>query len=718
MADLQAATTPLIALVAPAGYGKSTAAAQFAAGSGRLVAWLSADHRDGDVAALLRGIAAAVDQVAPLDDAVIDQVVAPGPSVWTGAVPHLGAALAGATGVTLVIDDIDRIDDISAIDVLLALADHLADTGRLVLTGRTVGKIPVGRLIARGQLTLIGRQELSLDERETAAVLVANGRPAGAADVRQLVARTEGWATGVYLSSMRRSAPVSDGWADSPTSPERLVEEYIRTEVLETMEPGDAARLLRWSVLEQLTGPLCDAVLGDEGSGAILDRMERHNLFIIPLDRERRWFRLHHLLSDVLRAALLRTEPDAAVHVRRRAADWYASVGQPEIGLEYAIAADDVDRASALAIQVAQPVMNAGRTDTVHRWFDWFEARAAGDDRPRLAAMAAMSFAVDGDGDRSAYWADVAHRAAGDDPGPVAGLLAIVRVSASRSGIEAMIQDGELAVSLVADDDPWRVAALTALGVSCALAGDTDRAREVLAAAIERWDRGSIGNGAVCMALTQSAVMALDGGERSAAEAYLRKARGLLIANGMTEQAVACAVDALDARVAMIHHAVDQARRDIAHSQRIRPRLGTGIPWLAVRARLDLIRAHIAMGDGGGARTLMAEVRDILATRPALGALHDERTELEARLSELRGGTAGATTLTIAELRLLPLLTTHLSFREIGERLFVSHNTVKTQAISIYRKLDATSRSEAIARAVQIGLLEAPAGGERFTPAG
>jgi LuxR family maltose regulon positive regulatory protein len=716
MAALRAVDSPVVGLIAPAGYGKSTTAAQFATASGRRLAWLSADARDGDAATLLRGIAAAIDLVAPLEDDVVDHVVAPGPSVWTAAVPHLGAALAGSPDLTVVVDDVDRITDVAAIDVLLTLADHLGEASRLILTGRTLGSIPVARLIARGRLTILGREELTFDERDAAAVLAANGRQASSAEVRDLVSRTEGWATGVYLGSLRTTSPGSERATGSPTSPERLVEEYLRAEVLGAMDPEDAARLLRWSVLDQLTGPLCDAVLSTVGSGAVLDRLERDNLFIIPLDGDRRWYRLHHLLSDVLRAELARSDPHAAVDLRRAAADWYAASGHSETALEYAIAADDVDRASALAIQVAQPAMNAGRIETVHRWFDWFEARAAGDGRPRLAATAAMSFAVDGDGERAAYWSEVAHRAAGPEPGPDAGLLAILRVCLSRSGVAAMVADAAEGARLITDDDPWRVTALTALGITTALDGDAEGARQALAATVARWERGSVANAAVCMTLVQSAVMALERGERNVAEAFVRRARGILNANGMTEHAVACAVDALDARIAMSHHAVDQARRSIAHSQRLRTRLGNGIPWLAVRARLDLIRVHIAMGDGGGARTLMAEVREILAELPGLGTLSDEQAELATRLSELRGGTAGATTLTIAELRLLPLLTTHLSFREIGERLFVSHNTVKTQAISIYRKLDATSRSEAIARAVQIGLLEA--GGERFTPAG
>jgi LuxR family maltose regulon positive regulatory protein len=717
MAALGAAETPMVALVAPAGYGKSTAAAQFGEATGRRVAWFSADERDDDMATLLRGIAAAVDRVAPLAPDVIGQVLAPGPSVWTSAVPRLGAALAASTGVTLVVDDVDRISDRRAIDVLLTLADHVDGTARLVMTGRTLGEVPAGRLVARQRLTTYGREALAFDDREAGAVLAASGVQVSAHEVRGLNDRTEGWAAGLYLSAMTRGTTADGAPSVSPMAPERLVEEYLRMEVVREMDPIDAARLRRWSMLDQLSGPLCDAVLGSSESGSALDRMERTNLFLIPLDRERTWFRLHHLLSDVLRAELLRTEPEVAALVRRRAAAWYADHDQPETALEYAMAAEDVDVAAGLVMRIGQAVMNAGRTDTVHRWFDWFDARSAGMERPRLAAMAVLAFASGGDSERAEHWAEIADRAISPVDEREIGLMAISRAVLMRSGVTGLVEDAELAAATVPDDDPWRVLVLAVQGIGAALSGDAERAGATLDAAIERWDRGSVANAAVCAALVQSAVLAIERGDRATAEAHARKARGVLIANGMTEQGVAAAVDALDARLAMSHHAVDQARRDLAHAQRIRPRLG-GIPWLAVRARLDLIWAHVAMGDGGGARTLMAEVREIMASRPDLGTLIDEQADLEQRLRDLRGGTAGASTLTIAELRLLPLLTTHLTFREIGERLFVSQNTVKTQAISIYRKLDATSRGQAIARAVDIGLLEAPGQEGRFIPAG
>jgi LuxR family maltose regulon positive regulatory protein len=156
-------------------------------------------------------------------------------------------------------------------------------------------------------------------------------------------------------------------------------------------------------------------------------------------------------------------------------------------------------------------------------------------------------------------------------------------------------------------------------------------------------------------------------------------------------------------------------------AQRLRPQLTTALSWFAVQTRLELARAHLALADPAGARALQLEARDVLRARPGLGCLDADAEELGRQISAVADPAAGwASTLTAAELRLLPLLTTHLSFREIAERLFVSRNTVKTQAISVYRKLDASSRSEAIARAVELGLVEAGVSSRRtdFTPAG
>jgi LuxR family maltose regulon positive regulatory protein len=175
------------------------------------------------------------------------------------------------------------------------------------------------------------------------------------------------------------------------------------------------------------------------------------------------------------------------------------------------------------------------------------------------------------------------------------------------------------------------------------------------------------------------------------------------------DYAVTAILLAATARVAIIKGQGARARQALVSAQRMRPMMTHATSWFAVQARLELAKAHLALLDARGAGVLYREAEDIIRRRPKLGTLVAEAEDLRAKLSTAPSQSSGwASTLTAAELRLLPLLTTHLSFREIAERLFVSRNTVKTQAISVYRKLDASSRSEAIERAIELGLVDAP----------
>jgi LuxR family maltose regulon positive regulatory protein len=164
-------------------------------------------------------------------------------------------------------------------------------------------------------------------------------------------------------------------------------------------------------------------------------------------------------------------------------------------------------------------------------------------------------------------------------------------------------------------------------------------------------------------------------------------------------------VHAVVARTALHRGEVPRAQAQLGRAARLRPLLTYALPYFAVQTLLELGRAYLALDDGAGARVVLRQARDVLRRRPDLGILPSQAEELGGKLDTVRGGTVGVSSLTTAELRLLPLLSTHLSFREIGERLYVSHHTVKTQAISIYRKLGVSSRGEAIQRARDLGLL-------------
>ena len=720
MDRLAAIETPVVAVLAPPGYGKSIAIAQWAEASQRPLAWLSADERDLDAAALLRGIAAAIDRIAPLDGDVIEAIVSPGASIWSGAISRLGTTIARRPPFVLVIDDIDRVGA-DAIDGLVSLLAYVGPGSQVVIAGRTGGSFPVARLAAQGQLTLIGRDDLSLDLEETVSVAAAAGVGLTASEVVGLRERTEGWAAGVYLSTLALRRPDQAATIPvAPEAPERLIEEYLRSEILATLSPGDATLLIRSSILDRVSGPLCDAILGRVGSGDALARLERANLFVMALGPDRTWYRYHHLLGDLLRGELERQDPTAGPLLLGRAGEWHEEQGLDDEALEYAMAAGDEERAVRLMARIAGGAFDPGRWDAIRRWFRWLADRGAGERYPRLAAFAAVAFALGGDIPETERWADLADRSRpGDgDEGQEAGLLAVSRATMCRGGVASMAADADLAVRIFGDDHPWRASALTMLGVSRLLQGDTEAAEDLLTRALGRGDRTRPGETSVVVALLHLAAIALDRGDRPTAEGRVREARTVIATTGLGEQAIAAAADALSARIAVHHGAIDQARSDLVHAQRLRPLLTYLIPWLAVRTRLDMVRVQVALADPGGARTLLGEVREILAVRPDLGTLVDEAAALDDRVGAFRGGMAGASTLTIAELRLLPLLTTHLSFREIGARLFVSQNTVKTQAISIYRKLEATSRGEAIERAVAIGLLDAGPRTEVFTRSG
>ena len=211
----------------------------------------------------------------------------------------------------------------------------------------------------------------------------------------------------------------------------------------------------------------------------------------------------------------------------------------------------------------------------------------------------------------------------------------------------------------------------------------------------------------VALALCERSLVAIAGNDRGRAEALAERASIVLRRAGIEESYATPLVSAVQARAALHRGDVPAARRELVSAQRLRHLLTYALPYFAVQARLELARVHFALADLAGAKTLMREVDELLRHRPGLGNLAGEARPLRDRLAKEHDSTApGASALTGAELRLLPMLATHLSFPEIAEELFLSRNTIKSEAISIYRKLGASSRSQAVARSRALGLLE------------
>jgi LuxR family transcriptional regulator, maltose regulon positive regulatory protein len=335
---------PVVSVVAPAGYGKTTLLAQWAEDNGQAFAWVSADEADNDPKVLLSYVAQALDGVQPVGGPVFDALASAASSV----VPRLGSAFASMTvPVVLVLDDVHLLRNTECRAALSVLADHVPDGSRLVLAGRDEPPLRVPRLRAEGRITEIGPADLALTRDEAAALLRATGVVLSEDEVAELYLRTEGWPAGLYLAAMAiRAGDSPPGLAGSFGGDDRFITEYVESELLARISPRDREFLTRTAVLERMCGPLCEAVLGRPGAAADLAGLARSNLLLVPLDRRGAWYRYHHLFRDMLLAELERTEPGLMPVLRHRAAQWYLGNGVPEEAAEYSRPAGDAAQAA------------------------------------------------------------------------------------------------------------------------------------------------------------------------------------------------------------------------------------------------------------------------------------------------------------------------------------------------------------------------------------
>jgi LuxR family maltose regulon positive regulatory protein len=705
---------PIVSVVAPPGYGKTTLLAQWAERNGQSFAWVSADEGDNDPKVLLSYVAEALDAVEPIDERVFDALASPGSSVLGSVVPRLGSAFASMSSpVVLVLDDVHVLHDRECRAALSVLADHVPDGSRLVLASRASPPLRVARLRAEGKIMEIGPADLSLTREEASSLLRNAGLTLGEEEVAALHQRTEGWPAGLYLAALylREGGPLANA-AVSFGGDDRLVSEYMESEFLARISRGQRVFLTRTAVLERMCGPLCDALLELSGSATVLADLERSNLLLVPLDRRKEWYRYHHLFRDLLLAELHRLEPELMPVLYRRAAQWYEHNGVPGEALGYWMKAGDVDATARLAAALTFPTFMRGRAATAERWLGWLEDHGAMENHPAVATMAAMVPAMTGNPADAERRAGAAERAATgasrpDGSSPVEPWLPLLRALLCRDGVDQMRADAELAVKTMATGSFWRASSLLFLGMAHLMAGDPDQADVTFEdqAAEARAAGGTIG---VSIALAQRSLLAIARGGWDLGERYLSEARAVARETNIEDYPAVTIMYAAGARMALHRADRPSARAELTRAQRLRPALTYAVPHFAVQARTELAKVHLALADLAGARTLMREVHQILLRRPGLGAFARQAEDLRAQLSHARGSPAlGASALTAAELRLVPLLSTHLSFPEIAAEVFLSPNTVKSTVHSIYRKLGTSSRSQAVSRLRDLGLLEA-----------
>jgi LuxR family transcriptional regulator, maltose regulon positive regulatory protein len=382
----------LTLVCAPAGFGKTALLVDWARGSQRRVAWLSLDVGDNDPARFWRYVAAALDQVREGIAQRLAALLNPPPRSFEAVVTALlNQVAAGPEEISLVLDDYHVIEAAPIHDSIGLLLSHLPPELRLVVASRSDPPLGLARLRGRGQLAELRAADLRFTEEEAAAVLDAALVPTlPEAAVAALAARTEGWAAGLQLATLSlRGHADPAGFVQTFTGSHRYVLDYLTEEVL-ARQPHHLVRfLLETSVLDRLCGGLCDAVTGRGDSQQLLESIERANLFLVPLDEVRGWWRYHHLFADLLQARLELEEPDRIPELHRAAAAWHQDHGLTEEAVRHALAAGDAAWAAGLVERNVQALLERGEGATLHRWL-----RALPEDlvcsRPRLCLAQAI----------------------------------------------------------------------------------------------------------------------------------------------------------------------------------------------------------------------------------------------------------------------------------------------------------------------------------------
>jgi len=671
--SLAAARAPLTVVVAPGGFGKTTLLRQWAAADPRAFVHVTLDRGHDDPARLAR----------VLEEAMRD----------VGGEPRV-----------VILDDVHVLAGEAAIAGLTGFADELGPDVSLVLASRTPPALPLPRLRSQRMVCELGARELAMTRAEAAALFAASGHALDDDALGIALERTEGWPAALSLAVAFLGDLLPGRALERFSGADRLVAQYLRDEVLADL-PAEALEFARRvSVADTLTVPLCDALLRRRGSEGMLAELERAGL-TVALDRTEDRFRFRRLIADALRAALGRGDPGLARELHRRAGAWHHRAGDHDRAIRHLLDAGEVRFAARVAAETAQEELEHGRAAVVERRLAGFtEAQIAAE--PMLALAAAGYHLARGAGHEVARWAGAAATGPAPDQHVEAG-AAIMGAVVARGGAGRMAEEASWAASLLPESSPWRPAAGLLAGIAHHVAGDSHAAARELDEAAHRSAVSAPAVHALCLA--QLAVLALDRDDVAHAELLGARARAQVDRHGLVEYAPMALVFAVSSVVRAGRGSIAAAKEDMRTELGLRDAL-TGLPaWCSAEVDLLVARTALRLGDGAGARALAADCARRIEGDPDAEGLRRTLGELQARVEAFADSEAApAVALTTAELRTLRYLPSHLSFREIAAETYVTMNTVKTHAHSVYRKLDVRSRSEAVARARSCGLLEAP----------
>ena len=465
----------LTLVCAPAGFGKTTLLSEWAARCGRPVAWLSLDESDNDPARFLAYLIAALQGVAPgIGQGVLGALDAPQPPpvapLLVGLINELAAAPAP---FVLVLDDYHLVEGQAIHQTLAFLLDHQPPQMHLAISTRTDPPLPLARLRARGQMLELRQADLCFSADEAGQFLrqvMALDLPVG--EVEALAARTEGWIAGLQMAGLSlQGCPDTAAFVRAFAGSDRYILDYLVEEVLQRQSERVQSFVLRASILERMSGPLCDAVLEAEGSAALLEQLERDNLFVAPLDNRREWYRAHWLFRDLLRRRLEARERERLAGLNERASRWYEEQGLPAEAIRHALQGQDWDRAARLAEQAAEPAMMRGEFAACIGWIEALPEEAIRA-RPRLGLYRIWGLLIAG---RPLAEVESALREAEAGGQASEGALAALRsvLGVVRGDVAGAIDQAQRARRLLPEEDLYfRRMVVRSLGVALLYRGD------------------------------------------------------------------------------------------------------------------------------------------------------------------------------------------------------------------------------------------------------
>ncbi|MDP9228055.1 MAG: AAA family ATPase, partial [Actinomycetota bacterium] len=519
---MEESRTPVVLLNAPSGYGKTALLAQWAEHDPRPFAFVILGDLHNDPAMLLTSIVAALEQVEPVGAEVSASLAVPQPNIEGVVLPRLEQALAKRrVPLVLILDELEHLESPQSLQAVSTIGSQLGRGSQLALATRTEPALPIGRLRANRGLTELGRADLVMTKTECQALLAGLQLEPSPKQLDTLVRHTEGWPAALYLAGLALKEEPDLGKAISRfAGDDRIVVDYIKEEFLVAVSRRRVEFLRRGSVLDRLSGSLCDAVLERTGSATVLRDLSRSNMLLMPLDRQDEWFRFHPLLGEMLRSELHRTEPGKEAGLHRRASDWWVEHGDMDRAIHHAIEGDAFARAGELLYAAYPEYSSRGRHASIMRWLD-----RLGIDNVASNAAASQTAAIAqitrGSGARAEHWAAVTRGLLqAMEPSPTKEAIsageAIVAATLGRHGLGVMMARAGEAAALIPDESPWRSMCCMLEGVSLHLRGRREEAHERLA---EGARRGAVGAPTIqVLCLAQLSLLAIEDDDWRTAE--------------------------------------------------------------------------------------------------------------------------------------------------------------------------------------------------------